>query len=548
MTDLNQTCRVSGKTFSITEWEQNFLDNMGIPYPTLCIDERHRRRLAHRNERSIYSDKCDLCGKMMISVYSPRKPFKVYCQDCWWSDNFDATKYGRDFDFSRPFFEQFKELQAVTPRIGLLNTRAHNSEFCNITTDNKNCYLVFGGDYNEDSMYSIFNFYSRDVSDVYWCEECELLYDCINCEKCYNLKYAYNCSGCRDSAFLFECRGCSNCFGCVGLRGKEYHVFNKPYSPEEYEKKVAAFRIHTWSGVEHMKKEFKKFRQYFPHRHAFLVNCENSTGENVIHSKNCQNCFDVIECEDVKDGFCVIKSKDVLSADHVGYKAEKYYECVGSVTGQNCAFCTFSWFGYNNFYSDMVTSCHDMFGCLQMKKREFCILNKPYEKEEYEKMRTKIMAHMKETGEWGEFFPMNLSPFAYNETVAQDLFPLTREECAARDLKWHDEEWREIGSGPRIPDSIHDIEDDITDHTFVCEKTGRPYRLVPQEIKFYRRMNVPVPHFAPETRNNLRMAERLPRKSWSRPCSKCGVLMVSSYAPERHEKVYCEDCYLKEVY
>ncbi len=545
---MNVTCRITGKSFEVTEWEQQLLDSMDIPYPTLCIDERHRRRLSHRNERSIYQDECDMCGKGMISVYSPEKPFKAYCQDCWWSDKSDATKYARDFDFSRSFFEQFKELQAEVPRIALLNTRAHNSEFCNITTDNKNCYLVFGGDFNEDSMYSIFNFHSRDLSDVYWCEECELIYDCINCEKCYNTKYAQNCNGCRDSSFLFECRNCSDCFGCVGLRGKKYYIFNKPYDKEAYEKKLASFRLDTWNGAQHMKAEFKKFRLQFPHRHAFLINCENSTGENVIHSKNCTNCFDVINCEDLKDCLVVPECKDILSCDHVGYKAERYYECVGSIKGFNCAFCTFSWSGHNNYYSDMVCSCHDMFGCVQMKKQEFCIFNKPYKKEEYEELRARIVAHMKETGEWGEFFPMDLSPFAYNETVAQDLFPLDKAGCAERGLKWKDEETREIGSGPEIPDSIHDVTDEILRETLVCEKTGRMYRMVPQELKFYRRMGVPVPRFAPETRNNMRMAERLPRRSWPRACDKCGEEMSSSYSPNRPEKVYCEQCYLKEVY
>jgi len=35
---------------------------------------------------------------------------------------------------------------------------------------------------------------------------------------------------------------------------------------------------------------------------------------------------------------------------------------------------------------------------------------------------------MRSTGEWGEFFPHELSPFGYNETVAQEYFPLTEEE------------------------------------------------------------------------------------------------------------------------
>jgi len=31
---------------------------------------------------------------------------------------------------------------------------------------------------------------------------------------------------------------------------------------------------------------------------------------------------------------------------------------------------------------------------------------------------------MIETGEWGEFFHPSLSPFGYNETVAQEYYPL----------------------------------------------------------------------------------------------------------------------------
>jgi hypothetical protein len=35
---------------------------------------------------------------------------------------------------------------------------------------------------------------------------------------------------------------------------------------------------------------------------------------------------------------------------------------------------------------------------------------------------------MRSTGEWGEFFPHELSPFGYDETVAQEYFPMTEEE------------------------------------------------------------------------------------------------------------------------
>ena len=39
------------------------------------------------------------------------------------------------------------------------------------------------------------------------------------------------------------------------------------------------------------------------------------------------------------------------------------------------------------------------------------------------------------TGEWGEFFPSSLSPFGYNETVAQEYFPMSREDILASSLR-----------------------------------------------------------------------------------------------------------------
>jgi hypothetical protein len=42
-----------------------------IPSPTLCPEEREKRRLMFRNERKLYKRKCDLSGKEIISVYNP---------------------------------------------------------------------------------------------------------------------------------------------------------------------------------------------------------------------------------------------------------------------------------------------------------------------------------------------------------------------------------------------------------------------------------------------------------------------------------------------
>jgi hypothetical protein len=549
MSDLTQKCLLTGESFVVTEFEQGLLKRMDMPLPKLVLAERHRRRMAHRNERSIYQGQCGKCNKSIISLYSPDKNLTVYCQDCWWGDGWDSRDYGREFDFDRPFFDQFYELQQSVPRLALMNTKSENSDYCNITTNNKNCYLVFGGDFNEDCIYSVFNFYSKDSSDLYWVTHSELTYDCVDCGNCYNVKYSQNSYGCRDSSFLFGCRNVSNSFGCVGLRGKEYHIFNEPYSKAEYEKKIKSFRLDTWSGVQHMKQEFELFKLNFPHRAAQILKSERCTGDSIERGKNSINCFNIFnETEDLKDVICGGLVKDSLSSNHIGHNSELFYEMLGSIDGYKCAFSTFAWSCQEAYYCDVVTGSSFLFGCSNLKKAKHCILNKQYSENEYAVMKARVIEHMKKTGEWGLFFPMDKSMFAYNETVANDFFPLSKEEVEGRGFRWLEEEVREKGTGAVISDSIHDVTDDLVGEILVCEKTGRPYKLVPRELKLYRQLEVPVPPFAPETRNRIRWDQRNPCRLWTRSCDKCEAEIQTTYAPERPEKVFCEACYLKEVY
>ncbi len=549
MPNITQKCRVTGKSFVVTEWEQEFLKKFDLPIPTLSIAERHRMRLAQRNERRIYRDKCDLTGEDIISLYSEDKLYKVYSQEAWWGDGWDAKDYGRDFDFDRPFFEQFAELRRAVPRLSLMNTNGENSEYCNITTDNKNCYLVFGGDFNEDAVNSIYCFYCKDVSDLFWVQKSELTYDCVGCTNAYQLKYSQDSSGCSDSSFLFQCKNLKNCFGCVNLNGKEYHIFNKAYSPEEYEAKLKEFKLNTWSGVQHMKNEFEKFKKQFPFKFANIVNSENVTGDHIKNAKNCDNCFSVEgPAEDLKDVYVAIDLKSSLSSASCGFKGELYYEMLGSIAGVRCALSNFIWHSNDVFYSDMCVNSNDLFGCSNLRRDKYCILNKQYSKEEYFALREKIVEHMKKTGEWGEPFPMEISPWAYNETVANDFFPLEKAKVLDNGLKWKDEELGQPGTGPAIPDAIEDVTDEVLKQSLICEKTGRPYRITPAELKLCRQMEVPVPHFAPETRNEMRMAMRNPISTWDRNCDKCGAEIKTSYSPERPETIYCEKCYLETVY
>src|SRR3989344_2769732 len=230
-----KTCQNCKTEFMIEPEDFSFYEKIKVPPPTFCPECRLMRRLAWRNERALYRRACDLCHQNIIAMYSPDKPFKVYCPSCFYSDKWDPASYGRDYDFSKPFFVQFQELQREIPHLALLQVNMVNSPWCNYELDDKNCFLNFGGHFNEDSAYNQYTLKTKDTFDSYWFQSGEFGYEAVLSENCYKTFHSKLCYECRDTYFSFDCRNCSNVFGCTGLRHKQYHLFNKPVSKTEFE-------------------------------------------------------------------------------------------------------------------------------------------------------------------------------------------------------------------------------------------------------------------------------------------------------------------------
>ena len=155
-------CTISGQKFPIFQSDLDFYDKISptfagqrfqIPTPTLCPEERQRRRLVFRNERKLYKRKCDATGDTIISIYSPDKSYKVYKQDFWRSDNWNPMDYGKKFDFNKTLTEQFGELMMEVPQMSLYNPQSENCDYANIMLGCKDCYLCFVGSFNEDCLY-----------------------------------------------------------------------------------------------------------------------------------------------------------------------------------------------------------------------------------------------------------------------------------------------------------------------------------------------------------------------------------------------------------
>jgi len=544
-------CNQCNIGFDVYPKEKEFCARIGVPEPVVCRACRVRALMATRNEWKLYRRKCDFTGDEIISAYPPDSPFKVYKNAVWWGNEWDASSYGRDFDFSRPFFAQFAELQKAVPREGTSVFSSENCDYNSHLRESKNCYLNSLVYQCEDLYYSYWMVHDKDVFDSMYTNESTLCFNCTSLNNGYGCVMVDESENCSDCCFCYQCRGCDHCLYCANLANKSYHLFNKPCTKEEFEEAKKKALNGSWSRWNEAYGHYLDMRKKTVQRYVHNLNCENVTGDHLYNCRNCENCYESFDSEEGVACVSLDHSKIVQNIYSAGWPGcEGVYQSCVTRGSKDIAFCTYTWFSGALRYCDGCNACTDCFGCIGLQHKKHCILNKQYTKAEYEKMVAKIIAHMKKTDEWGKFFPSSLSLYAYNESAAMDFFPLEEKQAVKMGWQWRPKDKKEYMSAilKAIPDNISDVTDDITKEILACERCGKNYKIIPQELKFYRQTNLFIPRHCPDCRFRIRFDLRNPLRLFKRKCDKCQSEIQSSYAPGRPEKVYCEECYLKEVY
>lgn len=555
---MQKSCRHCRSSFEVTDDDLALLEKISpsfngkkelIPAPTLCPECRQQRRMSFRNERHLYRRRCDVTGKDIISVLSPNNPHKVCEKNHWYSDMFDALSYGRPYDFGTPFFTQFKQLVMETPLPSLRVELSENCEFNNDMRECKDCYMCARTHRSQNLMYSYRGNTSNDCVDCMQVTKCAYLYECVECQQCQDSRYLFFCIECSSSAFLLDCRSCSNCFMCCNLRNKRYCFLNEQLTREQYEAKLKGFDFGSWKMVQLAQKMYRDIRKKAIRRNLMITNCENVTGDNLTNCKNCIACFSSQKCADSRYLWDVKLHRDSMDEYSGGRDSELVYETTSGSGSYDVQFCLRASDSQHVLYSFYITSSKHLFGCVGIRRKHYCILNKEYTKDEYEKMVPRIIEQMKNGGEYGEFFPTSLSPFAYNETVAQEYFPLDEEQAKRLHYRW---QARDIGKRgepcSKIPDTIDDIPSEIANQTLCCEQCHAHYKVVPQELSIYWERRIPIPRMCLDCRYIARLRAKNPLMLRRTTCQNCGKEIQTSFPSDAPERVYCEECYLKEVY
>ena len=280
----------------------------------------------------------------------------------------------------------------------------------------------------------------------------------------------------------------------------------------------------------------------YPQKYMHGLKNVNVSGDYIYNSKNVQNSYIVAKLQDSK--FCMLvtpgegMTSDCYDFTHFGVNSELLYESLMSGWGSRVKFSWFIPTGQDIEYSMWCVDNKNLFGCVGLKKKQYCILNKQYSKEEYEALVAKIKIQMTGDKTYGEFFPPEASPFGYNET-AYMYFPLTKQQALEKGYVWREPDEKKYTIGGDIKACEHKGE--------CMHYCSTAFRCIPSELQFYEKHKLPLPKLCFNCRHANRVAQTNLPKLYNRQCAKCNVDIQTSYAPDRPEIVYCEQCYQQEV-
>jgi len=556
MESVKQSCRKCNLEFTLDSDDLGFYKRMQVPNPTVCPDCRFKMRAMWRNEMSLYSGrKCDLCGKSILSNYNPKLPYRVYCYDCYYSEKWDPKDYALSYDKSRPFFDQMQELLLKVPKINLGISSAEganiNSRYANMVGSLKNCYMVFNTSPSEEMMYSRGVRNGLDSSDIYFGIDFERCYECVNVKDSNGVMFGQNVSGCVDAYFILNCSGLINCFGCVNLRNKSNCWFNEQLTPEEYSKRVNEFKG-SFQKTEEYKNKFIEFSKTLPRKENNNLNSVDSTGDFLNECRNVKDSFEVAKGENSRYIFSSKATRDSIGTIGYGTNSELLLEVVATGLASNIIGSYWAENSSNIMYCFDIRNCKDCIGCDALKNGQYYILNKQYSKEEYEELKEHIGRELTEKGIHGLMMPTEIAPFGYNETIAQDNMPLSKEQALSEGFRWEEDiqmtTGKETLKSEDIPDHIKDVSDSITKEVLKCADCSRNYKIVEQELTFYRKLSLPIPRKCFFCRHKSRLQRRGSLKFFLRKCSNCQKDCYTNVTEDMAPIMYCEKCYLQEVY
>ena len=555
LTPGERVCAITGEKWMMTEEEIGWYRKFNVPPSKYSPSARIKLVMGYFVVFDMWYNKHADTGAPIISTTHPASGIRVLPDLEWF--NRDFISHGQNLQASNSFFDQLYALSRRVPVAATFNYKVPENSVAFISFGDQDSYFVLAC----KSKRSFFCGNAHDVEDsaeLVAVENVRQSYAVVHSQRIFNCRFLLECYDCINSHFLFDCRNCEFCFGATNQRNKKYLWFNEQLSKEEWERRFAEIDLRSREALDEIQQHFSELMQtqtVWPEN--FNVNAVDSSGEYIIEST------------DVRDGYYIMRGCRNLdnSCYAFGLPSHDCYTVCAPIGASDCYYgigqeqCSQVRFALsilarnmNTEYCNVCFDCENCFGCIGLRHKKFCILNKQYTEEEYWKVLDELKCAMLDRGEYGELPPMKFGTQHWSGSGARVLYGASKDEClklGAVDFPVGAEgsegpivDSASLHSLDSIPDRIDSIEE-VTGKPYFDPAANRRFSYQKTELELYARLGVAPPRKHPTRRLTDHYHEMSMAVFEDGHCEKCNQqIRVAKNMTYPNRKLYCKSCYL----
>jgi len=549
-----RVCAITGEKWTQDEKELDVYRRFNVPPLKICINALWKWMGYYDAGFQFWWNKHAETGKPVLSFHHPASGIRVLPDPEWHAKDFSSIT--QEVDPSQPFFDQLRVFELKVPFMATFNRVEPENSITLFSFGDRNSYFTFACQ-SERCFFSAGAFQVENSSLLWLTSQTTDSHWVLKSQRLFRCRYIRESLDCIDGAFLFDCRNCQNCFGASNKRNRQYVFMNEQLTKEEYEKRLAEIDLGKRSEVE-------KYSQMFDEMLAregvwpenFNVNTQESSGEYLTNAVRCFECFDSYDAP--TDQYrCAWNYGANQNNAHMWGSLDSS-DCYMTVACPNSNKTNFS---YRSFRLDNCEFCmmssdlRDCFGCIGLKKKQFCIFNKQYSEVDYWRLVDELKCAMLERGEYGSYLPTSMSSTYVPESGAVIYAGASPEELARFGGNLFDAETDGATGADRvdpskarrredIPDSIDEITDDWIGVPIYDEVSKRTFTFLRPEVEHYRALRIAPPntHFI---RRLCEVSHAGQVTTFTRAaCAKCQqAVTVAKNIRYPHRRIYCKSCY-----
>ena len=553
-----RTCALTGEKWVMTDEEIGWYKKFNVPPSRYSPNARMKLVMGYFVLFDMWYNKHADTGASIISTTHPASGIRVLPDSEWFARDFSS--HGQDVEVSASFFDQLYSLSRRVPIASTFNYKVPENSVAFISLGDQDSYFVLAC----RSKRSFFCGNAQDIEDsaeLVAVENVRQSYAVVHSQRIFKGRFLLECYDCIDSSFLFDCRNCESCFGATNQRNKKYLWFNEQLSQEEWQQRFSEIDLRSQKELDEMQKRFAELmHQQAVWPENFNINAVDSSGEYINESTNVRDGYYVMRgCRDL-DNACYafgLPSNDCYTVSAPIGASDCYY----GIGQEQCSQVRFAMSILSrNMNTEYCNVCYDVencFGCVGLRHKKFCILNKQYSEGEYWQKLDELKCAMLDRGEYGELPPLKFSTQRWSGSGAHILYGASKEEClklgavdfaiGAEDAEGPIVDPSTLRSLDTLPDRIEQPEE-IIGKPYYDAISGRRFGYQKAELDLYNKLGIAPPRKHPTRRLIERYQEMNIAVFENAQCEKCHQpIHVAKNMNYPDRKFYCRSCYLEFI-